>query len=325
MRYKNLTTTNKDFIRRVYEQANKGKFSKEEAQIKIADMFNVTPRTVRNWAKRMDMSPVLPKEVAPSKIMIYDIETSRPMARVWWTGKQYVGANQFVEEPQIITVAWKWLGSEEVKYLTWDDDGKTQSDENLMREFLKEYNKADLIVGQNNDRFDNRWINARAMKYGFDVNVFVRSLDIMKESKRLFRMLGYSMDYMTKFADVTHKRSTEGIKMWDMIQDGTPEQKAEYMQKMVDYNIGDIISTEDMYLRFRKYMGHKIHFGVMNGGEKYTCPNCGGSDIQLNKTTVTPAGTVQRIMKCNVDGSTYKITNKQYMSFLDFKIREDEN
>jgi hypothetical protein len=40
-----------------------------------------------------------------------------------------------------------------------------------------------MVIGQNNDRFDNRWVNARAMKYDLEVNTFVRSFDIMKELK----------------------------------------------------------------------------------------------------------------------------------------------
>ena len=53
------------------------------------------------------------------------------------------------------------------------------------------------------------------------------------------------------------------------------------------------------------------------------CPNCGSYNIGLHKTTVTPAGTVQRIMKCKHDDVTFKITNKQYMNYLEWKIKEN--
>ena len=106
-----------------------------------------------------------------------------------------------------------------------------------------------------------------------------------------------------------------------MIEDGTKEEQAEYLRKMIDYNVGDIITTEEIYLKNRKYYGHKTHFGVLNGEEKYTCPNCGSSQIELYKTSITPAGTIQRIMKCNCEVK-YKLNNKQYMNYLDFKIRE---
>lgn len=315
MNYNNLTETDLDFIRRVYETSN----SKEEAQSSLAKKYNVTERSIRNWARRMNLNIMKSGMNHKSKILIYDIETSRATAEVWWTGKQYVGSNQIIEEPKIITVSWKWFGEDEVHHLTWDDN---HSDEQLVKTFLKEYNKADMVIGFNNNNFDNRWVNARAMKYDFDVNTFVRSLDLMKESKRIFRLLGYSMAFSAMYSGVTMKQGHEGNVMWAKIQRGTIEEQKEYLDKMIEYNKGDIVTTEDLYIRWRKYLGHVIHFGVFHGGEKWSCPNCGGEDVSLYKTTVTPAGTVQRIMQCNVDGVKYKITNKQYMAFLDYKIKE---
>lgn len=257
----------------------------------------------------------------PNKILIYDIETSRVPALVWWTGKQYVGADQLVGEPKIITIAYKWLGDDKITVITWSN---TQSDKEMLEKFLKVYNRADLVVGFNNNSFDNRWVNARAMKYGLDINTLVRSFDIMREMKRLFRLPSYSLKYITNYLGIETKLEHEGIKLWDKVQFGSEEEKKEYLQKMVDYNRQDIVATEDVYLTLRKYMGHKTHFGVLNGEEKYTCPNCGTSNVSLYKTTITPAGTVQRIMICNVDGTKYKITNKQYMKFLDFKMKNNE-
>lgn len=314
-RFKELSSDEREYIKKRYDSNE----SRESIQIDLADQFDVSPRTIRNWAKRLEKGLLKENIVTPSKIMIYDIETCRVQAKVWWTGKQYVNHKQLIAEPKIITVAWKWLGEDKVHYLTWD---KNHSDKKLVKEFVKEYNKADMVIGQNNDRFDNRWLNARAMKYGFDINVHVKSFDIMKQTKRLFRLPSYSMAYITKFLGVTLKQSHEGIHMWDMIESGDEDQQAEYLQKMVDYNIGDIVSTEDMYLRLRKYMGHKVHFGVLHGGSKWSCPNCGSENVKLHKTYTTPAGTMVRVMQCQEDGVTYKISNKQYMNYLDEKFNQ---
>ena len=105
--------------------------------------------------------------------------------------------------------------------------------------------------------------------------------------------------------------------MWDKIEDGNKAEQKEYLQKMIDYNIGDIVSTEEMYLKLRKYMGHKVHFGVLNNGEKYSCPNCGGDNVELYKTITTAVGTIQRIMICMDDKVQFKISNREYYKFLD--------
>lgn len=315
MKYSKLTQEEKDIILLEYGSSK----SREEVQSTLASHFNVDVRTIRGWAKKMEIGVLTKNIVNPSKILIFDIETSRIPALVWWTGKQYIGHNQLTDEGRIISIAYKWLGDDKISDLVWDDG----DDKKMLEKFLAVYNKADMVVGQNNDRFDNRWINARAMKHDLFVNTFVRSFDIMKETKRLFRLPSYSMDYITKFLDAENKMKHEGLIMWDKIQFGTPDEKEEYLKKMVAYNRGDIVSTEDMYLKLRKYMGHKVHFGVLQGGSKHSCPNCGGSDIKLQKVTVTPAGTVQRIMTCNRDKTVFKLANKQYMNFLQEKMNNN--
>lgn len=314
MRYSKLTQRDKDLIVDVYN-SNK---PKQQVQKELSEHFGVSERTIRKWANRLELNVMKHNVLSPNRILIYDIETTRVPAMVWWSGKQYVSADQLREEPKIITIAYKWLGEDDITVLTWD---KGQSDKKLMKKFLKVYNEAIMVIGQNNDRFDNRWINARAMKYGLFVNVHVRSFDIMKETKRLFRLPSYSMSYITNYLGIETKLEHEGIKLWDKVQFGTKAEKKEYLQKMVDYNRQDIVATEDMYLTLRKYMGHRVHFGVLNGGEKFTCPNCGSYNVKLDRTTVTPAGTVQRIMKCVEEEVTYKITNKQYMNLLDYKMK----
>jgi len=317
MKFKELSQTDRDLIVRSYKNCEKKGGSKRELQKQLADHFGVTKRSIRDWAKRLEVGVMTKNVVSPTRVLIYDIETSQIPTKVWWTGKQYVAPQRLKGEAKIITVAWKWLGDDIIHYETWD---KNHCDKALVEKFLKEYNKADMVVGYNNDKFDNRWINARAMKYGMDVNTYVRSFDIMKESKRLFRIPSYSLAYICNYLDVTQKQSHEGIHMWDMIEEGTPEQQSEYLQKMVDYNVGDIISTEEVYLKLRKYMGHKVHFGTLHGDEKFTSPVTGSDNVELYKRTATPAGTVQVVMKCLDSNTKFKITNKQYMSFLDKKM-----
>lgn len=315
MIFKELSQEDKDIIIKEYKDCE----SREEAQEKLAKYFNVAKRTIRKWANKLEIGLMTKNIVNLNKILIYDIETTRVKAWVWWSGKQFVSGDSLIDEPKIITIAYKWLGEDDITVLTWDEKS---SDKQLLEKFLKVYNSADMVIGQNNDRFDNRWVNARAMKYGLDVNTFVRSFDIMRETKRLFRLPSYSMKYITNYLGIQTKLEHEGIKMWEKIQTGTPEEQKEYLQKMVEYNRQDIVATEDMYLTLRKYMGHKTHFGVLNGQERFTCPNCGGKNVSLDKTTVTPAGTVQRVMKCNDDGVVYKISNKQYMDYLEYKMME---
>lgn len=248
------------------------------------------------------------------KVLIYDIETSRGIFKAWWSGKRYIQSTDVIREPAIISVAWKWLGEDKVYSEHWNL--QTHCDRNMLERFLVHYNDADLVIGQNNDKFDNRWIGARAMKHKLRFNPLVKSLDLMKMAKKHFRVLGYSMAYLTDFMNVERKQQHEGIIMWDMIEDGPMDKQMEYMDKMIDYNRQDIVATEAMYVRMLPYIGQKVHLGMFMGGQKADCPGCGGHHVRQAKVTYTAAGTIQHIMECEDCGSNYKISNRTYLDFL---------
>ncbi len=310
MKFKNLNSKDYQFIRGMYASEL---LSKKEVQRSIATHYGVHPRTVRKWANQLGINTM--NAASDQKILVYDIETSRVEVKAWWTGKTYINHKQLKSEPRIISISYKWLGSDEVGSVKWD---KNHCDKQLMIDFLKVYNEADMLIGQNNDGFDNKWIRTRAAKHGLFVNVQLPSFDLYKEAKRLFRLPSYSMAYMAKYFGVTLKQSHEGIHMWDMIEEGTLAEQKEYLQKMIDYNVGDIVTTEELYIILRKYMGHKVHFGVNNGKMKYTCPNCGSEHVKLFKTSYTAAGTPKRNMMCTEDdcGVQYKISNRDYFHYL---------
>lgn len=316
--YRNLTLEDKNHITNTYlEREDKGR-SMIDIQKELANKYGVTKRSIRNWAKKLGLNVMINNINDPLKILVYDIETSRAPAMVFQTGKTYINHTQLIDEFKIISISYKWLGQDEVFSLEWNSK---HSDESLMRRFLPIYNQADMVIGYNNDKYDNRWINTRAAKYGLEVNTFVKSFDLYKQVKRLMYLPSYSMKYVAQYFGVKQKLSHEGIIMWDMIQRGTKEQQREYLDKMIEYNVGDIITTEEIYLNLRKYMGHKVHIGVLLGEEKYTCPNCGSKDVEEfnGNFSVTPAGTIQRHMICNNDQVQFKISNTTFLKLKDSK------
>jgi len=254
---------------------------------------------------------------AKGKVMTYDIETSLVRADVWGTGKTYIRHDQLIPGPEgetrIISIAWKYIGEDEVHYLTWDDG----CDKEMVRTFMSAYNRCDMIIGQNNNSFDNKIVKARAAKHRLFVNRFVKSFDIYRKVKTVFKLPSYSMAYMAKYFGLTLKQSHEGIHMWKMIQYGTPDQKAEYLQKMVDYNIGDIVTTEELYMLLRPYLSTVTHIGVAKGEPKWTCPVSGSENVELYNTIITEAGTVQRILYCPDSNHQFKVSNLVYREFLE--------
>jgi DNA polymerase elongation subunit (family B) len=259
--------------------------------------------------------PGAKKAKKPLKLLTYDIETSLVEARLWGSGKQYVGHNSITTETQIITVAWKWIGEDNVHTLKWDMKKKT--DKKLITKFLEEYNKADMVIGFNNNSFDNKIVNARAMKYNLEVDTTIKSFDIMRQMKSKFRLPSYSMAYIAKYLGLQGKLNySGGIQMWNDIGFGTKKIAKAAMKIMIAYNVQDVALTEEIYFRLRKYLGNVIHTGVLTGQPKATCPNCGSDKIKLYKTHATPAGAIQRVMICKKDGVKFKMSNSEYLKTL---------
>lgn len=287
--------------------------SKQEVQQILAEEIGCTVRTVRNLAKKMNLHSVW-QNTPNDKVLVYDIETSRLSADLWWTGKQYVNYKQVTKDPKIISISWKWIGDDKVHSDTWD---KNQCDKAMLEKFLQAYNNASFVIGQNNDMFDNKWIKTRAAKHRLMVNRFVKSLDIYKLAKSNFRLISYSMDYMAKFFGLTPKQSHEGIIMWEKVEKGTQKEQKEYLKKMVEYNKGDIVTTEELYLTLRPYFKTVTNKAVESGLPKWACPVSGSKNVKLYKTIFTEMGTVQRILYCEESQHQYKVSNKTYMNYLE--------
>ena len=286
--------------------------SRAEIQKKLSLEWCCTERTIRGHAKKLGLNTVK-AHTKNDRVLVYDIETSRGEFKLFWTGKQYVPHSALKTEPKIISVAWKWVGEDNVNSLTWD---KNKCDKKMVSKFLVEYNKAAIVVGQNNNSFDNKWINTRAAKHKLFVNTYITSFDIYRHAKSKLRLPSYSMAFMAKYFGLTLKQSHEGMHMWDMIEDGTQKEQKEYLKKMVDYNVGDIVTTEELYMTLRPYFKHATHLGVKDGLPKWSCPNSGSLEVKLLYTKFTAAGTVQRILYCSESDTQFKVSNKVYMDFL---------
>jgi hypothetical protein len=289
--------------------------SRADIQKQLAKEFKVTTRTIRNIARGLGLN-VLYSNTKNDKIMVYDIETSYVLFEGWSTGKTYNSWKDIHGEKctKIISVSWKWIGEDKVYALTWDEN---QCDKQLMIQFLKEYNKAVMVVGFNNNSFDNKIINSRAWIHSLFIKTHITSFDVYRHVDKTQRHQSKSLAYLCEVKGLTSQKLTHrGKIMWREIQFGSKEVQKNALKEMVNYNKGDIVSTEELYVTLRPYFKHAIHFGVKDGLPKWVCPNTGSTNIKLLDTKYTPAGTVQRILYCEESGTQYKVNNKTYMDFL---------
>lgn len=288
---------------------------RKEIQDELSKKFNVSVKTIRNIARGMGIG-VMASNVREDRVMVYDIETSFVLFEGWSTGKTYNRWQDIHGEKctKIISISWKWIGDDKVNALTWDKD---QCDKKMMEKFIKEYNSASMVVGYNNNSFDNRIVNARAWMHDIHINTYMTSFDIYSHVNKTQKHQSKSLKYLCEVKGLTHQKLTHrGKDMWRDIQFGTPSQQRLALKEMVEYNVGDIVSTEELYITLRPYLKHATHLGVKDGLPKWSCPNTGSLNVKLYDTKYTSAGTIQRILYCAESDTQYKVSNKTYMDFL---------
>lgn len=249
----------------------------------------------------------LTKDFYKPKILFFDIETSPNIVYSWRIGWNItLHPENIIDERKIICICWKWDGDDKVYSATWDDN---QCDKKALEKFIKAANEADIIVGHNSDKFDEKWIRTRALYHRLHILPKYKSLDTLKKSKAHFLFNSNKLDYIAKYLGVGAKLEHSGFDMWKDCMNGS--KKA--LKEMVDYCKIDCVVLDDVYNTIQSYIKHNIHHGVIAGGSKASCVNCASDNNTYFNTEVTASGTIKRIMKCNDCNSTYSISNRTYI------------
>lgn len=183
------------------------------------------------------------------KILIFDIETAPITAYTWGLFDQNIGLNQIKSDWHLLSWAAKWLGDPPSKTMYMDNSKakNVQDDKALVKGLAKLLNEADIIITQNGDAFDVKKLNARAVINKLPPIKPCASTDILKESRKVFKLTSHKLEYVTdklntKYKKLSHKEYP-GFELWKAILEG--DRKA--WKAMKRYNIHDVLATEEAY------------------------------------------------------------------------------
>lgn len=206
------------------------------------------------------------------KVLLYDIETS-PLITYSWQVYE-ADAIEVIEDFQILTVAWKWLGEKKVHCLGQDDfkDYKpgVNNDKNLVRHLRELFDASDVVCGHNSDAFDNKVSQARMMVWGLSPPSPYKRLDTKKIAKKHGRFTSNKLDHLGKNLGLGQKLDNGGFKLWKGVMAG--EKKSWAMMKK--YNKQDVVLLEQLYLKLLPWIDNHPNLALLDGRPE-ACPNCG--------------------------------------------------
>lgn len=189
------------------------------------------------------------------KELVFDIETSGYLMFGFGLGKQNVSYTQLLTTCKIVCICWRFRDEPEDVWhsLKWDHD--KQCDKVMIEKFIKVAEKADVIIGQNHERFDIRYVNERIAYHRLKKQLpIIVTDDLYKMVKKKLYLPCYKLDYMAKHYGFGTKMHTD-LQLWiDIVYN--KDKKA--LGRMIEYCGRDVVLTDKIFTHLEPYLDRKI-------------------------------------------------------------------
>ena len=236
---------------------------------------------VDNYRGGIDRLGLLhPPDDGPA-ILLYDIETAPALCWMWTAYNANVVAIE--QDWYLLCFAYRWLGNGGTGFVAITDNPTftpdSSDDQNVAEALAVLFDRADITVAHNGDRFDTRKANAAFSRNQLIPPSPYQTIDTLKESRRYFGHYKHNLDDLGRVYELGEKTRHTGFDLWRKCMAGDPDSWA----TMEDYNRQDVELLERLYLEIRPWIGtpgKKAHpnLGHWFKGER-VCTNCGSDRL----------------------------------------------
>ncbi len=242
------------------------------------------------------------------KILFWDMETTYLEARVWRLGEQSVRHDQLKDERDsydIICITYCWNDGKPAKSLDWDYE--KQDSKPMIEAFDKLISEADIVIGKNSDRFDNKHLNMHRM---FNQQAPMPDWesatdDLEKQFRKHFgqSLPSQSLDYISKKLGLGGKIRME-MQDWVNIVEKTKDGLKSFY-KMIKYGKKDVEDTRAIWMFAEKYISPKHH--KVPTSKNLVCASCNSNRVHKRGVYEAADGSlVQRWYCLNHHGYTQR-------------------
>jgi hypothetical protein len=233
------------------------------------------------------------------KIGLIDIETAPLVVDAWGLFDQNIGLNQVNVEWSILSFCFKELHGKRSDVLYMDTQGDPRNDEKLLPVLWQLMHDYDYLVAQNGKRFDMRKIRARLIMENLPPHSPVKVQDTMLMARKVAAFTSNKLEWLSTYLSAVQKskhKDFPGHELWtECLRDNPKAWKS-----MRKYNIPDVLSMEDIYLRLRPWT-NDMNVAVYTDDEHTVCPCCGSNDLVLDGFAHTNVSKYNRY-RCNMCG-----------------------
>jgi DNA polymerase III epsilon subunit-like protein len=258
--------------------------------------------SIRSAIKRGVLVRKTPPSPQLPKMLTIDIETAPILANVWGLFQQNVGLNMIHQDWYVLSYCAKWAGPDgDIYYEDKRESFDTEDDSDLLKGIWKLLDEADIVTGQNSVRFDTKKLNARFLLNGMPPPSSYRQIDTLQMAKKSFGFTSNKLEYLTdklckKYKKLKHGKYA-GFELWKQCLAGNMDA----WNEMEEYNIHDVLSTEELYTILRPWTKNHLNLNVYNESEEVVC-SCGHTEWEHSGYHYTNAAKFDKF-KCTSCGA----------------------
>ncbi len=239
-------------------------------------------------------------------VLLIDIETSPNVSYHWNFWKQNIHHTHIIYPWIMISWAAKWLyESKTFGDVLTIEETRQHDDKRICESFLKVFNDADIIIGHNLKKFDDKRSKTRFFINKLNPPSPYQMIDTLEQLRKEFVMPSNRLDYLLSALHDDSKLPTE-FALWPKCLNWFGQFSKKVQQKSLDYmfkyNKKDVYGLEEIYLDIRAWIKNHPNMGIYQESEENVCYKCGSPDLIPEGEYVTPLNRYHA-MRCQSCGA----------------------
>jgi len=273
------------FWRKAYESAKgKGLELKDPEDLRDAVRKECKKRKITFEQNVMDDKQNLNRFAGP-RVGVCDIETLPGIGFYFDIFNTNIGIDQIITDTCMLGWAGKFLNEPEMySDIMTSKEAKERDTTRITKSIWEFLSKCDYVVGHNFQSFDRPFINTEFLKHGLSPLKYT-VIDTLLISRQNFKMDSNKLKFIAQKMDMQRKIDNSGFPLWRSCSDG----KQEALDEMKNYNLGDILSTEDWFYLIRPYVKN-LNVALFNEISDPQCPVCGSTNLKQENYFYTYQG-----------------------------------
>lgn len=209
-----------------------------------------------------------------AKVLLLDLEVGPSLMYAY--GYYEPKVVKVVEQPILLSIAWKWLGEKEVHCLTLEDCRlvDTKNDKLLVDKLWQLLDECQVAVAYNGKQFDQKMANTFFIRHNMTPPSPYKEFDPLQTARRYFKFGSNKLDYVSKLLVGDGKTEQTYGDCWEDLLLGDKKARKRASKIMARYNAKDVEILEKVYNKLIPWATNHPNM-ALHAGRPTICPRCG--------------------------------------------------